>query len=123
MKNYYETIFIVEPGLPDEITNQIIDKVKDTIKNHEGDIVVLNRWGKRRLAYEIEKKQYGFYVIIEHKTNPSVIKEIEQYFNINEHILRYMTIKYSKKELKDRERQKTKEMQKSTKNNEAAGKQ
>ena len=109
MKNYYESMFIIEPGQPDEVNNQIIDKVSDLIKKHEGEIVLLDRWGKKRLAYEIKKRQYGFYVVIEHKTLPSVVKEMEQYFNINEHILRYMTIKYDKKELRDRELQREKE--------------
>jgi len=111
MKNHYETIFIVEPGLPDEVTNQIIDKVRDTIKKHKGEVVDLNRWGKRRLAYEIKRRQYGYYVIIEHNTEPTVVAEVDQYFNINEHILRYMTIKYSDVDLKNREKQRLKEKQ------------
>ena len=115
MKNYYETIFIVEPGLPDEVTNQIIEKVKDLIKKHQGEIHELNRMGKRRLAYEINKRQYGFYVVMEHETEPTINREFEEYFNINENILRYMTIKYTKKDLKNRQFQLEKEAAKKAK--------
>ncbi|MFC1724948.1 30S ribosomal protein S6 [candidate division KSB1 bacterium] len=109
MKNYYETVFIIDPGLPDEVTNQIIEKVTDIIKKHQGEILELDRMGKRRLAYEINKRQYGFYVVMEHETEPAVNKEFEEYFNINENILRYMTVRYTKKDLKNREFQRAKE--------------
>ena len=60
----------------------------------------VDKWGKRRLAYEIQKKQYGFYGSIEFEGVGNIPKELESEYNFNDKVLRYLTYRYDKRKLK-----------------------
>ena len=88
----YETTFIVDSLLPEEQINTTIDKIKDFIEKNSGKISQIDRWGKRRLAYEIAKKQYGYYVYIRFQYDGDLIKELEREYKLDDSILRYLTV-------------------------------
>ena len=88
----YETTFIVDSLLPEEQINATIDKIKDFIEKNGGKINQIDRWGKRRLAYEIAKKQYGYYVYIRFQYEGSLIKELEREYKLDDSIIRYLTV-------------------------------
>ncbi len=88
----YETTFIVDSLLPEEQINATIDKVKGIIEKNGGKIEQIDRWGKRRLAYEIAKKQYGYYVYIRFQYDGSLVKELEREYKLDDSILRYLTV-------------------------------
>jgi small subunit ribosomal protein S6 len=88
----YETTFIVDSLLPEEQINTTIDKIKDFIEKNGGKISQIDRWGKRRLAYEIAKKQYGYYVYIRFQYEGALIKELEREYKLDESIIRYLTV-------------------------------
>ena len=89
----YETIFILDSLLAPEEIDKIIDRVKEMIETNGGKILTVEKWGKRRLAYEIQKKQYGFYVAIEFEGEGAIPNSLEREYNFNDkaQILDYFT--------------------------------
>lgn len=89
----YETVFIVDSTLNDDKKiDETVDKIIDFLKSQEINIINIDKWGKKRLAYLINKKQYGFYTSIEFEAEGTVIAELERIYRLDEMILRYMTI-------------------------------
>jgi len=96
--NNYETVIVIDAHQPEEIIEGLVDKIKKLITDNGGEILDMNRWGKRRLAYEIRKKQHGYYICfifeIDKNNFPSVL---ERFFRLNEEILRYLILRLEKK--------------------------
>jgi small subunit ribosomal protein S6 len=95
----YETIFILDSLLAPEEIDKIIDRVKEMIGTNGGKVLTVEKWGKNRLAYEIEKKQYGFYVAIEFEGEGPIPNSLEREYNFNDKILRYLTYRYTKNKI------------------------
>lgn len=102
----YETIFILDSLLPPEDIDKVTDRVKEIIETNGGKVTTLDKWGKRRMAYEIEKKQYGFYVAVEFTADSQVPALLESEFNYNDKVLRYLTYLFDKNKLKSIELEK-----------------
>ena len=92
MLKQYETTFIVNVQLEGEQIDATIDKYTKFIENNGGKVKSIDRWGKHRLAYEIAKKQYGYYVYIRFEAVGSIIHELEREFKLDDSILRYLTV-------------------------------
>ena len=90
--NTYETTFILEPGLEEAKVNEEIDRISGWIKDGEGEILDVQRWGKRRLAYEINRKRDGIYTLILHKSPGAVLKDVERRMRLNESIMRQLSV-------------------------------
>jgi small subunit ribosomal protein S6 len=88
----YETTFILEPGLDENRVNEEIEHVSQWIKDLGGEVLEVQRWGKRRLAYEINKKRDGIYTMIIHVSPGAVIKEIERRMSLNESYMRVLSV-------------------------------
>lgn len=88
--NSYECLFIVDGS--EETIKAKVDKFTALIGGN-GEIVEVNEWGKRRLAYPINDKSEGYYVIVTFKSEPAFPSELERLFNIDESIMRYLVIK------------------------------
>ena len=100
----YETIFILDSLLsPDDIENNI-NRVKEVIESHGGKVLSIDKWGKRRMAYEIQKKQYGFYVAMEFESIGNLPQVLQNEYNYNDKMIRYLTYRYTKNKLKARQR-------------------
>jgi small subunit ribosomal protein S6 len=87
----YETLFFTEPDIAEDAAQAVITKIEGAISKFGGEIEKVNKWGKRTLAYPVEKHNEGFYVLIEFKGTPEVLKELERFYLINQNILRFMT--------------------------------
>jgi small subunit ribosomal protein S6 len=96
---YYETIIILDSLLTPEEIEKAIDRVKELIEKAGGKILKVDAWGKRRLAYEIKKKQYGYYVCIEFEEKGSVPTILDNEYNYNDKVLRYLTYRFDKKKM------------------------
>ncbi|MFY0609734.1 MAG: 30S ribosomal protein S6 [Candidatus Atelocyanobacterium thalassa] len=93
MSQNYEMIYILRPDLSEEQANQAVTKYQDfLIKNGAVDIEV-KVWGKRRLAYPIQKKLDGIYVQFNYKADGTQIEPLERIMRLEEDVLRYLTIK------------------------------
>jgi small subunit ribosomal protein S6 len=101
-KNVYETSFIINAGLDDAQIDALIDKVQDGITKNSGEIVELAKWGRKRFAYPIKKKNNGFYVVCVFKSSGDLIARLERFFLLEENILRFLIISLDKKALQAR---------------------
>ncbi len=101
----YETIFILDSLLAPEEIDKLVGRVKEIIESNGGKILTVEKWGKRRLAYEIQKKQYGFYVAVEFEGEGPIPNLLEREYNFNDKILRYLTYRYTKNKLIARKRE------------------
>ena len=88
----YETVFIIDPGCDETTVDKEIDTVKEIITEGDGRIVEVQKWGKRRLAYEIKKKKEGTYAFVRFKSDSSVLQELNRRLRLNELILRHMIV-------------------------------
>lgn len=87
----YEVLFIIKPELDEEQTEQTITKFTDLIANEGGEVVKVDKWGKRRLAYEIDKKwREGFYTLVHFNSQPEVVTELDRVMKLTDGILRHM---------------------------------
>ncbi|MDI6765843.1 MAG: 30S ribosomal protein S6 [Bacteroidota bacterium] len=99
-KQTYETTFIVNASLEDPQVETIITHASETITRNGGEIKQIDKWGRRRLAYPILKKNNGFYVNIEFTSSGELIPQLERSFLLDENILRFLTIHLDEKALK-----------------------
>ena len=88
----YETTFILEPGLDENRVNEEIEKVSGWIRDLSGEVIEVQRWGKRRLAYEINKKRDGIYTLVLHESPGPVVREVERRMSLDESVLRVLSV-------------------------------
>jgi small subunit ribosomal protein S6 len=88
----YETIFIIQPELSEEDAEGHIKRVENLITRLGGEILKTERWGKKRLAYEINKQRYGYYVLLRLRGEPAILPELERHYRLTEGIIRSMVI-------------------------------
>ena len=89
MRNY-ELAYIADPDLDEQALIALEDKVKGWIEAGGGQIVKVDRWGKRRFAYPIKKRVEGFYFIVDAQLPPQASVPIERDLRLSEQVLRYM---------------------------------
>ncbi len=95
----YETTFILDPGLDENRVNEEIERVSQWIRELGGEVVEVQRWGKRRLAYEIHRKRDGIYTMILHQSPGPVVKEVERRMSLNESFMRVLSVLHVPPEL------------------------
>jgi len=93
MPRRYETIFITPADIPDEELQALIERYSAIIAGRKGILVKVEKWGKRKLAYEIKKHLRGYYILLDFAGQTDVVNEMERNFKIDDKILKYMTIK------------------------------
>ncbi len=93
----YETIAITHADFPDDEIQGIIDKYKAIIESRKGLIVKIEKWGKRKLAYEIKKVSRGFYILFDFVGQAEAVDELERNLKIDDKILKFMTVKTNDK--------------------------
>ena len=89
----YETTFILRPNLGEDQFTEIIDRTCGIITDDGGVIIDVDRWGIKRLAYEIKKESMGYYVCLNYAAPGTTIEEVERIFRIDDRLLRFLTIK------------------------------
>jgi small subunit ribosomal protein S6 len=104
VKRDYELGFILSPEVSEEETRSTLDRLEQIVVQHGGQIVKVNQWGRRRLAYPIERHRDGYYVFIDMILTPETVIELERSLRVSEIVLRHMLIKRDAKAAqKDRE--------------------
>jgi small subunit ribosomal protein S6 len=88
----YETVFVLDPSLDDKTIQKEIKKVEALITDHKGEVLKIDKWGKKRFAYPIKKKHEGFYTLVLFEGEGKIPKELERAYNLNELCLRYLTV-------------------------------
>lgn len=88
----YEVVYIMDPALGEEAIAAMIEKFK-TLVETQGTVAAIDDWGKRRLAYPIDYKTEGYYVLTTFSAAPEFPRELERNFNNDENVLRYLVVR------------------------------
>ena len=91
--NKYELAVVVSAKIEDDARAAVIEKVKEMITRFGGNVTDVDEWGKKRLAYEIQKMNDGFYYFIKFEAETTAIAEIESQMRIMDNVLRYLCVK------------------------------
>ncbi|MEG0291794.1 MAG: 30S ribosomal protein S6 [Anaerovoracaceae bacterium] len=92
----YEIMFIIEPTLEDAAKDTTVETVKGIIEA-EGEVSKVDVWGMRKLAYPIQKKNEGYYVVMEFKASPTLPKELDRRLKISDNVIRHLIINKDEK--------------------------
>ena len=107
----YESAILINAALDDEAIKSLIGKVKETITSNGGEILEIEDWGRKRLAYQVKKSKIGYYSIFRFNSTPDLIPKLERFYQLDETILRYITITLSKDALEQIELDKSQQTQ------------
>ncbi len=92
--NKYEIAVVLSANLEDEERSAIIEKIKGLVERFQGTVTGVDEWGKKRLAYEIQKQREAFYYFVNFETeNTDCPNEMEAQLRIMDHVLRYLVVK------------------------------
>jgi small subunit ribosomal protein S6 len=114
MKNY-ETVFILNPVLSEEQMKDTVEKFVKVLKNAKANVINVEHWGLRKLAYPIQRKSTGFYNLIEFSAAPEVVNQLETEFRRDESVMRFLTVALDKYALQYNERRRKGEFNKKDK--------
>jgi small subunit ribosomal protein S6 len=89
----YELIYIVRPDVEEETLEELSKKVDQFVTGSGGQVTEVKRWGKRRLAYPIQKLKEGYYVLNRIQLEPQMLKEVERSLTLSEEIIRYLIVR------------------------------
>ena len=92
----YEVMLILDPALEDDKKDATVETVKGIIAA-EGEVGNVDTWGMRKLAYPIQKKSEGYYVVIEFKAQPTLPKELDRRLKISDNVIRHIIINKDEK--------------------------
>ena len=92
--NQYEVMYVIDPALEDSARNELINRFSELVKKNGGEVDRVDEWGKRRLAYAIQYKTEGYYVLMYIKAPSELPREIERNMQISDSVLRYLTVRY-----------------------------
>ena len=90
MRRDYELGIILNPEVSEEQTRSILERVDQVVTNHGGEVVRANQWGRRRLAYPIERHRDGLYVFIDMILTPETVFELDRTLKVSEEVLRHL---------------------------------
>jgi len=99
--NFYEHTFITKQDYPESQLKNLVNKYEAIIKKNSGKIIKIEQWGLRNLSHIIKNNKKGYYFHIKFEGEGKTIEELEKAENIDENLLRYLTIKVKKHDLKE----------------------
>ncbi len=89
----YEALIVLDPDMPDDDVKALNERLSVIIKDHAGEIIKIEDWGTRKLAYLVRKKDKGRYILFDFVSGPQLINELERQFKITEDVMKYLTVK------------------------------
>lgn len=95
--NKYEVVYIIDPAVEEEARKELIAKFNSLITENGGSVDKVEEWGKRRLAYAIDYKTEGYYVLVNFQAESELPKELERNLQISDSIIRYQVIRLLEK--------------------------
>ena len=95
-KRTYESVVIINAALEDEQVETTISRMQETITTHGGELIELDKWGRKRLAYPIKKAKSGYYVVLRFNATTDLVATLERNYRLDENVIRYLTIQLDK---------------------------
>jgi len=105
----YEELFIVRPDAPEEEIDAYVEQVKNVITAGGGTVDKVDKWGVRKLAYRIEKRKEGFYILVTFTAGPAAVKEVERRMRVTDMVMKWITVRIDEKLKKLEKRTKQRE--------------
>lgn len=93
----YEELFILRPDAAEEEIEAYVEQCKQLVIAGGGTLDKVDKWGKRKLAYRVEKREEGFYVLMQFTSGPDVVKEVERRMRVSDLVLKYLTVRIDEK--------------------------
>jgi len=93
VSRHYEVMVILDPTLDERTVAPTLDTFLNVIRTSGGSVEKVDIWGRRRLAYEIQKKTEGIYAVVDLTAEPATVKELDRQLNLNESVLRTKVIR------------------------------
>jgi small subunit ribosomal protein S6 len=95
-KRTYESVVLINAALEDDQIELSLTRIQETLTSHGAEIIEVDKWGRKRLAYPIKKAKSGYYVIYRFNSTPDLIAVLERNYRLDENISRYLTISLDK---------------------------
>jgi len=89
----YEELFIVRPDAPEEEIEAYVEQIRQVITSGGGALDKVEKWGVRKLAYRVAKREEGYYVLLQLTSGPDALKEIERRMRVSDLVLKYLTVR------------------------------
>ena len=89
----YEELFIAKPDAPDEEVDAFIETMKTTVSNAGGTVDKVEKWGKRKLAYKVDRYREGAYVLFQFSAGPETVKEFERRLRVSDLVIKFLTVR------------------------------
>ena len=89
----YEELFIIRPDAPEEEVDPFIEQMRGIVTTAGGTVDKVDKWGKRRLAYRVDKYREGTYVLFQFSAEPTVVKELERRLRVSDVVLKFLTVR------------------------------
>ena len=89
----YETVFIADPVHTDEEIDELVKGYEQVVTSAKGKVLKVEKWGKRRLAYTVERREEGIYVLLVLEIPTDMVKELDRRYRMNDRILRHLTVR------------------------------
>ena len=105
----YEELFIVRPDAPEEEIDQLIEQLTKQIADNGGNVDKAEKWGVRKLAYRVQKRSEGFYVLLQFVAKPDTVRELERRLRVTDLVLKFLTVRVDEKMKKIEKRKKERE--------------
>lgn len=93
----YEELFIVRPDAPEEEIDAYVEQLRAVITGRGGTLDKVEKWGVRRLAYRVAKREEGYYVLLQFTAGPETVKELERRMRVSDLVLKYLTVRIDEK--------------------------
>ncbi|HEX4846343.1 MAG TPA: 30S ribosomal protein S6 [Geothrix sp.] len=95
---HYETIFIASPTLTDEQSDELVKQFEGIIAEQGGELLKTDKWGRKKLAYEVQKFSEGYYTLFEMNAGPDLIAELERRFRNHDSVIKYLSVRMDEAE-------------------------
>jgi small subunit ribosomal protein S6 len=89
----YEELFIMKPDAPEEEADQFVEQLRTQLTSSGGTVDKVDKWGKRRLAYKVDKYHEGSYVLFQFSAGPEVVKELERRLRVSDLVIKFLTVR------------------------------
>ena len=89
----YEELFIVKPDAPEEEADQFVEQLRTQLTAAGATVDKIEKWGKRRLAYKVDKYREGAYVLLQFTAKPETVKELERRLRVSDIVLKFLTVR------------------------------
>jgi small subunit ribosomal protein S6 len=92
MMKEYESIFVLDPAVDDARVDVEVEKIREFITTRSGEVTEIQKWGRRKLAYEVNRRKEGIYTLIRFKSTSELPAELNRRYRLNENMIRFLTV-------------------------------